>query len=86
VRDDLRQGALRFRDPATREFLATEEGGVPHLVDLPDLLNLADRAERDVAGEEELEILLRGGQLARRRPPSIDSTATATPGSATSAR
>ena len=69
VRDDLRQGALRFRDPGTQEFLATEDGGVPHLIDLPDLLNLADRAERDVADEDELEILLRGGSsLGGARP------------------
>src|SRR3954447_9166031 len=31
VRDDMRQGALRFRDPATETFLATEEEGVPAL-------------------------------------------------------
>jgi len=69
VRDDLRQGALRFRDPATEEFLAAEPAGVPHLVDLPTLLNLADRVERDVADEEELEILLRGGSsLGGARP------------------
>jgi serine/threonine-protein kinase HipA len=69
VRDDLRQGALRFRDPATNEFLATETDGVPHLVDLPELLNLADRAERDVASRDELEILLKGGSsLGGARP------------------
>lgn len=61
VRDDLRQGALRFRDPATGEFLAAEQEGVPHLVDLPMLLDIADRAERDVATQEELEVLLKGG-------------------------
>ena len=61
VRDDLRQGALRFRDPSTGEFLASEDEGVPHLVDLPRLLDLSDRAEEDVANDEELEILLKGG-------------------------
>src|SRR5215207_3125361 len=34
VRDDLRQGAVRFRDPDSSEFLADEEDGVPHLIDL----------------------------------------------------
>lgn len=69
VRDDLRQGALRFRDPATHEFLAAETDGVPHLVDLPELLSLADRVERDVASPEEIEILLKGGSsLGGARP------------------
>lgn len=69
VRDDLRQGALRFRDPETEDFLADDDEGVPHLVDLPELLDLADRAERDVADERELEILLRGGSsLGGARP------------------
>lgn len=69
VRDDLRQGALRFRDPESGEFLAGEQDGVPRLVDLPRLLNFADRAERDVAGQEELEILLKGGSsLGGARP------------------
>lgn len=69
VRDDLRQGALRFRDPESGEFLANEQDGVPHLVDLPRLLNFADRAERDVASQEELEVLLKGGSsLGGARP------------------
>jgi serine/threonine-protein kinase HipA len=69
VRDDLRQGALRFRDPGSTRFLATETDGVPRLVDLPKLLNFADRAERDVANQEELEVLLKGGSsLGGARP------------------
>lgn len=69
VRDDLRQGALRFRDPDTGEFLANEEEGAPHLIDLPRLLDYADRAERDVANQEELDILLKGGSsLGGARP------------------
>lgn len=69
VRDDLRQGALRFRDPESGEFLASEHDGVPHLIDLPRLLDFADRAERDVASQEELEILLKGGSsLGGARP------------------
>lgn len=69
VRDDLRQGALRFRDPDTGEFLANEEEGVPHLIDLPRLLDYADRAERDVANQEELDMLLKGGSsLGGARP------------------
>lgn len=69
VRDDLRQGALRFRVPDTGKFLADEEEGVPHLIDLPRLLDYAARAERDVASQEELDMLLKGGSsLGGARP------------------
>lgn len=69
VRDDLRQGALRFRDPRSGEFLADEKDGVPHLVDLPQLLDYAGRAERDVADQEVLDLLLKGGSsLGGARP------------------
>lgn len=69
VRDDLRQGALRFRDPVTGEFLADLGEGVPQLIDLPRLLDYAGRAERDVASHEELDMLLKGGSsLGGARP------------------
>ena len=69
VRDDLRQGALRFRDPDSGAFLAAEAGGVPDLVELPRLLNAAERLERDEAGEPELQALLHGGSsLGGARP------------------
>ncbi len=35
VRDDMRQGALRFRYPNGDAFLASEEVGIPPLVELP---------------------------------------------------
>src|SRR6202047_4788563 len=38
VRDDLRQGALRFRLGEEGAFLAPEDSGVPVLTDLPRLL------------------------------------------------
>jgi serine/threonine-protein kinase HipA len=69
VRDDLRQGALRFRDPASGAYLAEEQAGIPHLLDLGYLLNAADRLERDQATDEELHTLLRGGSsLGGARP------------------
>jgi serine/threonine-protein kinase HipA len=69
VRDDLRQGALRFRDPESGVYLAEEQTGVPLLLDLPKLLGAAERLERDEAGEEELRTLLRGGSsLGGSRP------------------
>ncbi len=76
VRDDLRQGALRFRDPESALYLADERGGVPDLIQLPTLLGAAERMERDEASEEELRRLLRGGSsLGGARPKAhvIDS-------------
>lgn len=69
VRDDLRQGALRFRE--LDEFLAPAQSGVPALLDLPRLLNAAERLERDEESEQELADLLRGGSsLGGARPKS----------------
>jgi serine/threonine-protein kinase HipA len=76
VRDDLRQGALRFRDPESAIYLADEREGVPDLIQLPALLGAAERMERDEASEEELRRLLRGGSsLGGARPKAhvIDS-------------
>ena len=67
VRDDLRQGALRFRDAGV--FVAPPETGVPTLLDVPRLLGAAERLERDAESDEELETLLRGGSsLGGARP------------------
>ena len=69
VRDDLRQGALRFRNPETGGYLADERTGIPHLVDLPELLSAAERLERDEAGDAEIDALLHGGSsLGGARP------------------
>ena len=69
VRDDLRQGALRFRLNEQGPFLAAEESGVPALTDLPILLDIAARAERDTADYEDLKRLLRAGSsLGGARP------------------
>lgn len=69
VRDDLRQGALRFRDPETGAYLASEQTGVPHLVELSELLRASERMERDQATTAELQALLRGGSsLGGARP------------------
>jgi serine/threonine-protein kinase HipA len=69
VRDDLRHGALRFRDPETGVHLADEATWVPPPIDLPKLLGAAERLERDEASEDELRTLLRGGSsLGGARP------------------
>lgn len=69
VRDDLRQGAIRFRDPATGGFFASADVGVPQLTDLPRLLRAAERLEVDEESEAELCDLLRvGSSLGGARP------------------
>ncbi len=69
VRDDLRQGALRFREPGTARYLADDVTGVPRAIELPKLLNAAERLERDEASEADLRELLRGGSsLGGARP------------------
>jgi serine/threonine-protein kinase HipA len=69
VRDDLRQGALRFRLNGQGSFPATENSGAPALTDLPALLDIAARAERDTADYEDLKRLLRAGSsLGGARP------------------
>ncbi len=68
-RDDMRQGALRFRRPGGPTFLADERTGVPALVALPELLAAAERIERDEAVDDDLRALVRGGSsLGGARP------------------
>ncbi|MGL5929342.1 MAG: type II toxin-antitoxin system HipA family toxin [Dermatophilaceae bacterium] len=68
VRDDLRQGALRFRR-GDGPFEATEDHGVPALTDLLELLTLAARAEADSADLPDLQRLIRvGSSLGGARP------------------
>lgn len=69
VRDDLRQGALRFRTSAGGPFVAEPQDGVPELTALPELLALADRADGDDATYMELLRLVRAGSsLGGARP------------------
>ena len=69
VRDDLRQGALRFRDPESGEFLADEQSGVPNLLELPKLLTAAEHLELGQETAVEIHDLLEGGSsLGGARP------------------
>lgn len=75
VRDDLRQGALRF-SRGRAPFLAEPDSGVPALTDLPALLALADRAEDDRADLGDLQRLVQvGSSLGGARPKAHVRTA-----------
>lgn len=69
ARDDMRQGALRFRDPDTGIFLADEKTGVPSLIGVPRLLRSSERIEREEGDDDDLATLLKGGSsLGGARP------------------
>lgn len=69
VRDPLRQGALRLREPGRGAFLAPAGKGIPHLVDLPDLLSASTKLELDAETDQELRLLLEAGSsLGGARP------------------
>lgn len=69
VRDDVRQGALRFALPGTSEYQAPGASGVPPLIELPRLLGAAERLDRGTEDDEDLRILLKGGSsLGGARP------------------
>jgi serine/threonine-protein kinase HipA len=67
ARDDMRQGAVRFRDPEDGIYLAPS--GVPSFLELSELLTAAEHLERGEASIEEVRVLLRGGSsLGGARP------------------
>ncbi|MFP5331103.1 MAG: type II toxin-antitoxin system HipA family toxin [Acidimicrobiia bacterium] len=69
VRDDLRQGAVRFRPQNQEEFASADPSGVPAMTDLPDLLDASNRIERDDAVQEDLLRMIRAGSsLGGTRP------------------
>jgi serine/threonine-protein kinase HipA len=77
VRDDLREGALRFRLGDHPPFLGAENSGAPVLADLPGLLDLAARAERDTADYEDLRRLVRAGSSLGGARPKVHVVAPA---------
>jgi len=69
ARDDLRQGALRFRKDDAGPFLATDAEGVPELIELPALIRIAEHSDKQEAGYAELQRLVHaGGSLGGARP------------------
>jgi serine/threonine-protein kinase HipA len=69
ARDDMRQGALRYRRVNGDEFVAPEDTGVPVLLQLGALLDAAEALDRDDPTSQQLRLLLRGGSsLGGARP------------------
>jgi len=69
VEDGIRQGALRFRETGTQEFLANSERIIPPLIELPKLLVASERVVEDRDSDEDLRLLLApGASLGGARP------------------
>jgi serine/threonine-protein kinase HipA len=69
ARDDLRQGALRFRGHEGEQYLDADDEGVAHLIGLARLLNAAEELEGDEPTSDDLRLLLHGGSsLGGARP------------------
>jgi serine/threonine-protein kinase HipA len=69
TRDDMRQGALRFRYTGQDEFQAQATTEIPPLVRLGPLLNASASLDRGDASDEQLRLLLRAGSsLGGARP------------------
>lgn len=69
VRDDLRQGAVRFGRIGRGGFLAADVVGVPLVTDLPSLLSAADRVGTGSEDADTLQLLLQtGSSLGGARP------------------
>ena len=66
VRDDARQGAIRFRQPGTADYYSSHEHGVPRLVQLPRLLRAVDHLNVEGATDRDLEGPDRRRKLPRR--------------------
>ena len=60
VSDLTRQGALRFRQPGNRDWLATDRA-VPKLIELPALLRASDRLSDHPDDLESIKVLLGAG-------------------------
>lgn len=69
TRDDMRQGALRFKHDLDADFLASAQTQIPPLVSLGRLLSATESLERQDPAAEDLRILLRAGSsLGGARP------------------
>ncbi|MGH3164903.1 MAG: type II toxin-antitoxin system HipA family toxin [Trebonia sp.] len=77
VRDDARQGAVRFREPGTNAYYSMHRNAVPRLIELPRLLRAVDRLDAEGAFDSDLKDLIdAGSSLGGARPKAavIDSS------------
>jgi serine/threonine-protein kinase HipA len=69
VRDDTRQGAIRFRQPDTSTYYSAHRHAVPRLIDVARLMRAADRLREDGGYDRDLADLIEAGSsLGGARP------------------
>jgi serine/threonine-protein kinase HipA len=68
VRDDTRQGAVRFRHPDTRDYYSTHRNAVPRMIELPRLLHAVDHLDDGVDSRDLKDLIDAGSSLGGARP------------------
>lgn len=69
VRDDVRQGAIRFRQPGTSHYHSQHEHAVPRLIELPKLLRAIDHLDAENPADRDLvDLIEAGSSLGGARP------------------
>jgi serine/threonine-protein kinase HipA len=69
VRDDARQGAIRFRRPASTSYYSAHEHAVPRLIELPRLLHAIDHLDTEGTLDRDLrDLIAAGSSLGGARP------------------
>ena len=69
VRDDARQGAIRFRRPGNTSYYSAHEHAVPRLIELPRLLHAIDHLDTEGTLDRDLrDLIAAGSSLGGARP------------------
>jgi serine/threonine-protein kinase HipA len=69
VRDDARQGAVRFRRPGSTSYYSAHEHAVPRLIELPRLLHAVDHLDTEGTLDRDLrDLIAAGSSLGGARP------------------
>jgi serine/threonine-protein kinase HipA len=69
VRDDTRQGAIRFRRPGTVTYYAAHQHAVPRLIEVARLMRAADRLSTEDGLDRDLaDLIAAGSSLGGARP------------------
>jgi serine/threonine-protein kinase HipA len=69
VRDDARQGAIRFRRPGSTSYYSAHERAVPRLIELPGLLHAIDHLDTEGTLDRDLrDLIAAGSSLGGARP------------------
>jgi serine/threonine-protein kinase HipA len=69
VRDDARQGGIRFRQPGSSVYYSAHQHAVPRLIELPRLLRAVDHLDADGTLDRDLkDLIAAGSSLGGARP------------------